>query len=79
MISGIAGRSIVSEKNTVRSVLLSSARVNHALRPTVIGLSVPPSLGVSLFSVRPELSTLRIFIVRGLALFIVNGNKTPNI
>jgi hypothetical protein len=79
MISGIAGRSMVSEKNTVRSVLLSSARVNHALRPTVIGLSVPPPLGVSLFSVRPELSTLRIFIVRGLALFIVNGNKTPNI
>ncbi|HYY40945.1 MAG TPA: hypothetical protein VE692_06815 [Nitrososphaera sp.] len=35
MISGIAGKSIVSEKKTVRRVLLSIARVNHAWRLTV--------------------------------------------
>ena len=42
MISGIAGRSMVSEKKTVRSVLLSIARVNHAWRPTVIPSVLSP-------------------------------------
>src|SRR6185437_238040 len=36
MISGIAGRSMVSEKKTVRRVQLSIARVNHARRLTII-------------------------------------------
>jgi len=35
MISGMAGRSMVSEKKTVRRVLLSIARVNQAWRLTV--------------------------------------------
>jgi hypothetical protein len=36
IISGIAGRSIVSEKNTTNNVLLSIPRVIHALRLIVI-------------------------------------------
>ena len=82
IISGIAGRSIVSEKKTVRRVLLSNARVIHALRLIVIVFPEPapalPSLGLSLFCVCSGLSILRILIVRGLALFIVNGNRAPN-
>lgn len=74
IISGIAGRSIVSEKKTVSRVLLSNARVNHALRLMVIGSIAIPS------SELPDSSgssILRILIGRRLALFIVNGKGAP--
>jgi hypothetical protein len=38
MISGMAGRSMVSENMTAKSVLLSIARVNHAERLTVVAV-----------------------------------------
>src|SRR5919106_6883845 len=77
IISGIAGRSIVSEKKTVSRVLLSSARVNHALRLMVIGSIALPSSGLPLFSANSGSSILRILIGRRLALFIVNGKGAP--
>src|ERR687891_946113 len=48
IISGIAGRSIVSEKKTVRRVLLSMARVNQARRLTVTVFLLSPTSKVSL-------------------------------
>jgi hypothetical protein len=78
MISGIAGRSIVSEKKTVNSVLLSSARVNHALRLMAIILPELSSVGLSPFGVSSVLSILGILFVSWVALFIVNGNKPTN-
>src|ERR687891_1047657 len=77
IISGIAGRSIVSEKKTVSRVLLSNASVNHALRLMVIGSIAIPSSELPLFSDSSGSSILRILIGRRLALFIVNGKGAP--